>query len=69
MPLAETDGGVDFQFDSQGSYLEVRNPRMYDLVRNNVFSSHLLALVAQAPGFVPHSSTYGNDCQRDFDQM
>jgi hypothetical protein len=67
-PLDKTEAGVDVQFDSQGSYLDVSNPRMYYLVKNTAFGSHLLALEPQQSGFVLHSFTYGNDCQQDFEQ-
>jgi len=68
-PLPQTNAGVDVQFDAQGSYLEVGKPRMYYLLKNDAFGSHLLTLKPQAPGFVLHSFTYGNDCQQNFDQM
>ncbi len=67
-PLAQNEAGVDVHVDTQGSYIEVSEPRMYYLVKNAVFSSHLLALEPQAAGFDLHSFTYGNDCQQDFEQ-
>ena len=67
-PLPQNEAGVDVQFDSQGSYIEVSTPRMYYLVKNTAFGSHLLGLEPQAPGFDLHSFTYGNDCQQDFEQ-
>lgn len=67
-PLPQNEAGVDVQFDPQGSYIEVSTPRMYYLVKNTAFGSHLLGLEPQAPGFDLHSFTYGNDCQQDFEQ-
>lgn len=67
-PLDRSEAGVDVQFDSLGSYVEVSSPRMYYLVKNAVFGSHLLGIEPQASGFVLHSFTYGNDCQQDFEQ-
>jgi thiol-disulfide isomerase/thioredoxin len=67
-PLAPSEAGVDVQFDSQGSYVEVGTPRMYYLVKNTAFGSHLLVLEPQGTGFDLHSFTYGNDCQQDFEQ-
>jgi thiol-disulfide isomerase/thioredoxin len=67
-PLDQSDAGVDVHFDAQGSYLEVNSPRMYYLVKNPAFGSHLLELQPQASDFVLHSFTYGNNCQQDFDQ-
>jgi hypothetical protein len=67
-PLDSTGAGVDVRFDSQGSYLEVSSPRMYYLVKNPAFGSHLLALEPQAANFELHSFTYGNNCQQDFEK-
>jgi thiol-disulfide isomerase/thioredoxin len=67
-PLAPSEAGVDVQSDSQGSYVEVGTPRMYYLVKNTAFGSHLLVLEPQGTGFDLHSFTYGNDCQQDFEQ-
>lgn len=67
-PLRLQEAGVDVQFDSRGSYLEVSSPRMYYLVKNSAFGSHLLNLIPEAPDFVLHSFTYGNNCQQDFEQ-
>jgi thiol-disulfide isomerase/thioredoxin len=67
-PLDSSDAGVDIHFDSTGSYLEVSSGRMYYLVKNPAFGSHLLALQPQFPDLVLHSFTYGNDCQQDFEQ-
>lgn len=67
-PLAREEAGVDVQFDSQGSYIDASGPRMYYLVKNAAFGSHLLTLTAQNRGFDLHSFTYGNNCQQDFDQ-
>jgi hypothetical protein len=67
-PLDQAEAGVDVHVDSQGSYLEVSSPRMYYLVNNSAFGSHLLTLAPQASGFGLHSFTYGNDCQQNFEQ-
>jgi len=67
-PLLQEDTGVDVHFDSQGAYIEVSAPRMYYLVKNAAFGSHLLTLKAENPGLDLHSFTYGNNCQQNFDQ-
>jgi thiol-disulfide isomerase/thioredoxin len=68
-PVPRNDAGVDVRFDSKGSYIEVGEPRMYYLLRNAAFGSHLLALDPQAPGLTVHSFTYGNNCQQNFQQL
>jgi thiol-disulfide isomerase/thioredoxin len=67
-PLEQSEAGVDVRFDPQGSYLEVSIPRMYYLVKNTAFGSHLLTLAPQQPDFALHSFTYGNNCQQEFEQ-
>jgi len=67
-PLDQRDAGVDLRFDAQGSYIEVSSPRMYYLVKNPAFGSHLLTLEPRRDGFVLHSFTYGNNCQQDFEE-
>jgi thiol-disulfide isomerase/thioredoxin len=67
-PLDPNEAGIDVRSDSQGSYLEVSSPRMYYLVRNPAFGSHLLTLEPEGSDFVMHSFTYGNDCQQNFEQ-
>ncbi len=66
-PINQSESGVDAHFDAQGSYLDVSTPRMYYLVKNTSFGSHLLALEPQGD-FVLDSFTYGNNCQQDFEQ-
>lgn len=68
-PLGKNEAATDVQIDSEGSYLEVSSPRMYYLVTNPTFGSHLLVLKPQAPGFGLHSFTYGNNCQQNFQTM
>ncbi|HLV96705.1 MAG TPA: redoxin domain-containing protein [Candidatus Acidoferrales bacterium] len=67
-PVAREDAGVDVQFDAKGAYIEVSEPRMYYLVKNATFGSHLLTLEPQHSGLDLHSFTYGNNCQQNFDQ-
>jgi len=67
-PLDSNQGGVDVHFDSRGSYLDVSSPRMYYLVKNPAFGSHLISLQPEGEDFMLHSFTYGNDCQQDFEQ-
>jgi len=66
-PLDPDQAGVDVRFDARAAYLEVGEPRMYTLVRNLAFSSHVLTLAPDAGDFVLHSFTYGNNCQQDFE--
>ena len=67
-PLTSADAGVDVRFDRSGSYVEVKEPRMYYLVKNPAFGAHLLTLQPQSSGFTLLSFTYGNNCQQNFDQ-
>lgn len=68
MPLTPADAGVDVRFDHSGSYIEVKEPRMYYVVKNPTFGGHLLTLLPQSAGFTLHSFTYGNNCEQNFEQ-
>jgi thiol-disulfide isomerase/thioredoxin len=65
-PLKQAEAGIDVRIDSQGSYVDVSQPRMYYLVQNPEFGSHLLTLEPQGKSLTLHSFTYGNDCQQRF---
>ena len=67
-PLDSNEASTDVHSDSQGSYLEVSSPRMYYLIKNPSFSSHLLTLEPESADFALHSFTYGNNCQQEFEQ-
>lgn len=68
--LTSKNKGIDVQIDAQGrSYIEVREPRMYYLVANPDFSSHVVVLKPTAPGITINSFTFGNNCQTDFSHL
>jgi hypothetical protein len=67
-PIDANEAGVDVHSDAQGSYIDVSSPRMYYLVKNTTFASHLLSLAPDRAEFALHSFTYGNDCQQEFEQ-
>jgi Thioredoxin like C-terminal domain/AhpC/TSA family len=68
--LTAVNKGVDVQIDSEGrSYLEVREPRMYYLVKNPSFEQHTVSLYPTAPGLTINSFTFGNNCQTDFSHL
>ena len=66
-PLPKTESAADVQFDQVGSYIDVSDPRMYYLLRNSEFGSHLLTLEPQDSGLELHSFAYGNNCQQGSD--
>jgi alkyl hydroperoxide reductase subunit AhpC len=68
-PVGRNEAGVDVEFDQQGSFVNVSQPRMYYLLKNSEFSSHLLALEPQGNGVDLHSFTYGNNCQQNSDPV
>jgi thiol-disulfide isomerase/thioredoxin len=65
--LTAGNKGADVQIDSQArSYIEVRDPRMYYLVQNPEFGSHVVELFPAADGLMIDSFTFGNNCQINF---
>lgn len=68
--LTQANRGVDVQFDAQGhSYVLVREPRLYYLVANPGFGSHVVLLRPTAPGLTVDSFTFGNNCQTQFSHL
>jgi thiol-disulfide isomerase/thioredoxin len=66
-PLTAENKGADVKIDDKGqSYIDVDSSRMYYLVSNAQFSSHVVDLIPTAPGIMIDSFTFGNDCQRKF---
>ena len=64
--LTHANAGRDVQFDGNDSFVEISEPRMYDLVKNPAFGPHTLALRIEGPGLTLHSFTFGNNCQQEF---
>jgi thiol-disulfide isomerase/thioredoxin len=62
-PLPKDSAGADVKFDAKGSYVEVKDARMYDLLRSPALGAHLIALQPEASDFRLHSFTFGNNCQ------
>ena len=68
--LTAQNKGTDVQLDSGGhSYFEVRQPRMYYLVENPSFGSHVVELLPSRAGLTVNSFTFGNDCQSQFPHL
>jgi thiol-disulfide isomerase/thioredoxin len=48
-PIPKEDAGADIHYDAQGrSYVDVDQPREYDLIMNKKFGTHQIALFPQA---------------------
>jgi len=57
--LSPEDAGQDVEFDSQGcSYIVVREPKMYRLIKNKEFGSHLLKLSTKSNGCEIYAFTF-----------
>lgn len=68
--LTRENKGGDVLLDANGhSYIEVHEPRMYYLVQNPAFGSHVVVLKPTAPGITIDSFTFGNNCQTQFDHL
>ena len=67
--LERTSALRDVAFDSAGSYIDIREPRLYYVLQNPKVEAHELTLLPQDVGVTIHSFTYGNDCQQSFDQL
>jgi peroxiredoxin len=68
--LTATAKGADVQFDEQGhAYLDIGEPRMYYLVANPAFGSHIVTLIPTDSGLTVNSFVFGNDCQLNFPHL
>jgi hypothetical protein len=68
--LTAQNKGADVQIDSGGrSFIEVREPRMYYLVQNPSFGTHIVDLFPSRSGITINSFTFGNDCQTNFPHL
>ena len=57
--LDREDAGDDVEFNSNGeSYIVVRAPRMYNLIKNKDIGSHLLKLSTNSNGFSAYAFTF-----------
>jgi thiol-disulfide isomerase/thioredoxin len=57
--LNPEDAGDDVEFDSDGkSYVLVNQAKMYNLVKNKEFGSHLLKLSSNSDGFAAYAFTF-----------
>ena len=57
--LSPEDAGQDVEFDSQGcSHIVVREPKMYSLIKNKEFGSHLLNLSTKSNGCEIYAFTF-----------
>jgi thiol-disulfide isomerase/thioredoxin len=59
-PLRGGSAGEDVKFDEQGrSYVEVRSPRMYNLIANQPYGAYELHLCVQGKGLSVYSFSFG----------
>lgn len=57
--LDREDAGDDVEFESNGeSYIVVRDPKMYNLIKNKDVGSHLLQLSTYSNGFSAYAFTF-----------
>lgn len=58
-PLATANAGADIRYNDAGrSYISVRSPRMYELVRHPDFESRELELIFRATGLALYAFTF-----------
>lgn len=58
-PVPSSDKGQDIRYDEAGnSFILVDQPRMYQLIHNQNFGSHVLTLTSNSPDFALYSFTF-----------
>ena len=58
-PLRAEEAGEDVVVEGGRSYLAVDEPRLYELVRNELFGYHILRLFVRSELFRLHAFTFG----------
>jgi hypothetical protein len=59
-PVPVKDKGSDLRYDKKGrSYLLISRPRMYRVIHNQKYGSHLLKFASNSPSFALYSFTFG----------
>ena len=60
-PVPHQDAGADIRYDKSGaSYILVRSSRMYNIIKNRRYGSHLLELSANSNRFALYSFTFSS---------
>lgn len=58
-PVSRGDKGCDIRYDEEGkSYFIVKEPRVYNLVKNREFGSHNLKLLSRSNGFALYAVSF-----------
>lgn len=58
-PVPRNDKGEDLLYNSEGkSYIYVNEPRMYQIIRNKKFGSHVISMASPSPDFDLYSFTF-----------
>ena len=58
-PLSKEKAGADVQWDSKGSFLHVKENRLYDIVRARDYENHELKLITNANDLCLYTYTFG----------
>lgn len=58
-PVEKDKAGTDVMWDKTGSYLTVKENRLYDIIRTKKFETHELRLQTTSDGFRVYSYTFG----------
>ncbi|HEY3132305.1 MAG TPA: redoxin domain-containing protein [Acidobacteriota bacterium] len=57
-PVRAQDAGEDVRFEGEHAIIQVREPRMYQMIQNESFGSHLLSLSTSDPGLEAYVFTF-----------
>lgn len=58
-PVERDKAGIDVMWDKTGSYLTVKENRLYDIIRTKKFETHEMRLQTTLDGFRVYSYTFG----------
>ena len=58
-PLEAAFAGKDVVFKGGKSYISVNQNRLYDIINNATYSTHVLEFIISAPGLQAYTFTFG----------
>ena len=58
-PLDASFAGTDVHFKQGRSFISVDKNRLYDVIRDSTYGSHLLEFIVSSPGFQAYTFTFG----------
>lgn len=64
-PVPKEDRGIDLSEENGKTVIEVKEPRMYNIINNSKFHRYILRLSSNSPSFGAYAFTFTTDCRAE----